>query len=365
MRFAWLVLVTMAIVLSGCKKQDEIVLPDDTYVYEPVRVAAVYTALLEKPEAKSVLLLGREAHALTNYFAHAGMQCHTRRTDRVDMLFVACGEMSAQSCAKAAALLGEDGLMVWLMDVRNVSMARFQTMLASFALPEVHLWALGADHWLLTGRKTPQQVKLSSMLELFAHENAFDDLAAAHCNGLPDLFANYVGCRADVEPAFQQGNLDVAVRPEFVLTQEIPKLDWIAADELVDADMRTRTFTDLHAAQNARRYVVEGNMLSQKATDKKGEEAAIEKWVRACRCNPNDLMLLERLDRLDRNARGFLKVGKVLLAMKCYETMVLVRPNDAAAVHNFGMCLKKIGKLDMAAKVLKHADDLSRAAGGQ
>ena len=70
-------------------------------------------------------------------------------------------------------------------------------------------------------------------------------------------------------------------------------------------------------------------------------------------------MLLERIENLNRNAKGFLAVGKVLQAMKCYETIVLIRPNDAVAVHNFGMCLKKIGKLDLAEKVLAKAKKLA------
>ena len=75
----------------------------------------------------------------------------------------------------------------------------------------------------------------------------------------------------------------------------------------------------------------------------------------------DDLFVLERLDRLARNARGFLEVGKVLQALKCYETMVLIRP-DAANVRAFGTCLKRIGKLDLAEKVLKRADELESAA---
>ncbi len=96
-------------------------------------------------------------------------------------------------------------------------------------------------------------------------------------------------------------------------------------------------------------------MLAGLATDKKSEEKAAEIWAQAALRNPNDLFLLERRDRLDRNARGFLKVGKLLQAMKCYETMVLMCPDNATAIHNFGMCLKKIGKLDLAEKVLARA----------
>jgi len=50
-----------------------------------------------------------------------------------------------------------------------------------------------------------------------------------------------------------------------------------------------------------------------------------------------------------------------LPAMKCYETIVLIRPNDPVAVHNFGMCLKKLGKLDLAEQVLTRAKRLEES----
>ena len=59
-------------------------------------------------------------------------------------------------------------------------------------------------------------------------------------------------------------------------------------------------------------------------------------------------------------ARGFLSVGKLLQAMKCFETIILIQPRNAAAVHNFGMCLKKLGKTEMAEEVLHRAETLSR-----
>ena len=76
--------------------------------------------------------------------------------------------------------------------------------------------------------------------------------------------------------------------------------------------------------------------------------------------NPRDPMLLDRLDRLNRNANGFLEVGKVLQAMKCYETMILINPKDAAAVRNFGLCLRKIGRDEVAEKVLERARELAK-----
>ena len=37
---------------------------------------------------------------------------------------------------------------------------------------------------------------------------------------------------------------------------------------------------------------------------------------------------------------------------------MLITPNDAAAVYNFGACLMKIGKRDMAEEVMKRGKEL-------
>ena len=122
------------------------------------------------------------------------------------------------------------------------------------------------------------------------------------------------------------------------------------------------TLAEIRSAQVMRRELLRGNMLAAKATDKKSEEAAIEVWAKVALRNPKDPMLLERIDNLNRNAKGFLEVGKPLQAMKCYETVVLIRPNDPVAVHNFGACLMKIGKRDMAEKVLARAKKLAESS---
>ena len=74
--------------------------------------------------------------------------------------------------------------------------------------------------------------------------------------------------------------------------------------------------------------------------------------------NPRDPMLLDRLDRLSRNAGALLSVGNVAAAAKCYETMVVIHPTDASAVLNYGMCLRRLGKKEMSNQVLKRAGEL-------
>ena len=355
--FALAILAT--VIFRSVRASEENVVSDD-YVYGPVRAATVYVTLVEKPDAERVLLLGEDAKMLADAFVRAGAQAFSSVDGgRFDALVVACCEMSRESCARACSRVKDNGVIAWMMDVRDVSMDRFKAMIESFDLAEVHLWMPGETRWLLTGRKVPRQVKLSAQLELFSRDGVQTDLVAAKCPALPDVFASYVGTREEVMPAFDGARGEAVVRPAYFLSKTPDGIGWIVAGDDVDEDIRRTSFSEIHSRQVVRRLVVEGGLLSEMAKDKQGEEAAAEQWAKAALRNPNDLMLLERLDRLDRNARGFLEVGKVLLAMKCYETMVLVRPNDAAAVHNFGMCLKRIGKVDLAEKILGRARTLS------
>ena len=356
MRSAAILAAVLAAFAAGCSKEAERAGP--RRVFEPVRIASAYIAMAEKPDATRALLVGDGAVALSPYFDRAGVRPCLELGGKFDIVVLSCRGMTAESCSRAAKHCSENGIVVWLMDMNGVSAAEFGKMLASFTMPQTHLWMPGERDWVLVGRAKRRTVKLSSMFELFSREGTFGDLAAAECNSLPALFASYAGRREDVAPALSIGDMTAEVRPEFFLTREIPKIDWISG-EGVDEDILSGTLAEIRSMQVVRRIVVEGSMLSLKAADRKGEEAATEKWSAAAKRNPGDLFLLERLDRLERNAKGFLEVKKVLQAMKCYETMVLIRPTQSS-VHNFGMCLKMIGKADLAEKVLKRAEAMGK-----
>jgi len=343
----------------GCSRKEE---PARTEApaFPPADIASAYIALVEKPDATRVFLLGDDAKRLAPYFEHAGVRPVFALDGRFDIIVVSCGEMSEASCAKVASHLTENGVMAWLMNMRETSVARFRSQIRSFAFGAIHLWMPGETQWMLVGRRSFRRIKLSAMLDLFTRERAFADQEKGHCGALPEIFANYVGTRSDVMPAFAFLGLKEFVRPENFMMREIPALDWVS-EEGIDMDISKGVLADMRSMQVVRRLVLEGNALAAAAVDKKGEEAATDVWARAALRNPNDLFLLERINRLERNARGFLEVGKMLPAMKCYETIVLIRPNDPAAVHNFGMCLKKIGKVDLAEKVLARAKKLEES----
>ena len=247
-----------------------------------------------------------------------------------------------------------NAVVVKELDVRGLSAKDFKRELLAMPGGEVHLWAPGKQHWLLVGRIATNRVSLAQAMETLAMEN--------ECESLPQLFAGYVGTRDEIMPAFRS-RLEGEVVPEWFLTKDVPQLEWLDVSG-IDGDILQGTLSEIRSMQVVRRLVLEGDIEAAKIQDKKGEEKATEIWARAALRNPRDLYLLERVDRLERNAGGFLAVGKLLQAMKCYETIILIQPKNAAAIHNFGMCLKKIGKLDLAEKVLERAEKLKQLESG-
>ena len=243
-----------------------------------------------------------------------------------------------------------------VIDVRGMSAADFRRELEAFAGEDVHVWMPGEKDWILIGNLSTNPVPLAKAMEEFA--------ADAKCTtSVAEVFASYAGTREDILPAFER-KLKGEVVPEWFVSKEIPEIKWLDTTG-IDEDILRVTLSEMRSVQVMRRELLKGNMLAAKATDKKGEEAATEVRAKVALRSPNDPMLLERIENLNRNAKGFLEVGKVLQAMKCYETVVLIRPNDAVAVHNFGMCLKKIGKRDLAEKVLKRAEALASRGEGE
>ena len=240
-----------------------------------------------------------------------------------------------------------------VVDVRGMSAADFRRELEAFPGKDVHIWMPGEKDWLLIGNLSTNPVPLAKAMEEFA--------ADPKCMmSVAEVFASYAGTREEILPAFTS-KLKGEVVPEWFVSKDIPEIKWLDTAG-IDEDILKATLSEIRSVQIMRRELLRGNMLAAKATDKKGEEAATEAWAKVALRSPNDPMLLERIENLNRNAKGILEVGKVLQAMKCYETVVLIRPNDAVAIHNFGMCLKKIGKLDLAEKVLAKAKKLAESS---
>ena len=239
------------------------------------------------------------------------------------------------------------------LDVAGLTAKELEKKLKAFANPaRTHLWMPGAQKWIVVEHPSTNGVSLARAMEAFAGDEAC-------AVSLPETFASYAGTLEEVLPAFA-AKLEGEVVPEWFVTKKVPALAWLRTDEAIDADILAPTLAEIRSMQVVRRVVLEGNMAAAAATDKKSEEAATEKWAKAFLRNPNDPLLNERREHLRKNALAFLGVNKPVQAMKCFETLVLINPKDAAAVYGFGKCLELIGRADMAKDVLKRAEDLER-----
>ena len=220
-------------------------------------------------------------------------------------------------------------------------------------LASAHLWMPGEASWVVVCHKPGATVSLAKALEAVA-----DDPSCTV--SLPEVFASYVGTLAEVMPAFEN-RLEGNVVPEWFVPEVVAAIPWIDGTG-VDGDILKAVSDEVRSMRNVRREVLKGNMAARQAKDKKGDEKACEFWARAALRNPNDPLLLERIANLEQNARAFLEGGMPVQAMKCFETIILIQPTNASAVHNFGLCLKKIGKKDLAEQVLKRAEMLKARA---
>lgn len=325
--------------------------PPDEFKFKALRTVEVQAVLAECPEATTAVLVGPGAQPYAGLLEHAGVL--TAGVKDPDVVLAAGNDVDGRRLA--AITVATNGVTAWAIDTRELTVEGFRRMLEAFDLPIVRLWMAGEHDWILIGRREGDRARLASMLERFGAEGVQADLVEASCETLPELFASYVGTREDVMPAFS-GELRQPVRPEFFIQQEVPDFSWVDRAD-VDEDISDSLIGDIHEAQLARRLTVEGNML---ALQDGQMEAAIDKWIAALRRNPHDTMLLDRLYRLAVNARTFERVGNFKAAAKCYETMVSVRPNDAAAMAKFGECMKALGDTELAEAALKKAEEVSK-----
>lgn len=342
-----------ALAFAGCSKKEE---KPAAEMFWTLRAVSSYLALMESPGARRAWFDG-SALTYREFVERAGLDCPTNAAEgRFGVVFVR-GEVAPRDWKGLSERLTEGGALAWGFSVKDMKLAEFRRRLEEFPFPEAHLWMPGAEEWLLIGRKSTRPLKLDEMLETFADERMFEDLAKAGCGTLPEMFASYAGTREDVMPAFEGGNPETVVRPEFFLTRDIPGAAWVERGE-TDDDIYTAVENEVRSLQRVRRTVLEGNMQSAAGEGEK----AIQTWARAFLRNPHDPLLIERLERLGVNAHAFFRVGNISTAAKCYETMVLINPKDAAAVRCLGQCYGMLGKKELAAEVTRRADELCRAA---
>lgn len=358
-----LVCVVLLLVVVGCGKGGDDAKktkaePEESS-FRPVKITTACIAAIEKPTATRVLLVDDKAETFRPFLSSFGVICVSNEEaaaeSKFDIVFLA-GRADSEKLSAALGRTGEAGILTWRLAVRDMSAADFKIAVESFPCESAHLWMPSAEEWVFVGRRSPRKIKLDAMMDVFSREVAFEALAEAKATALSDVFASYVGNLSDVAGAFATtNNLSVTVRPEFFVTKDIPPLDWVSQGD-VDEDIYKATLAEIRSMQVVRRLVIEGDLI---AAEGKADDAT-EVWARAMLRNPRDPMLLDRLDRLSRNAEALLAVGNVTAATKCYETMVVINPTDASAVLKYGMSLRRLGMKEMSDQVLKRAGELRK-----
>ena len=231
------------------------------------------------------------------------------------------------------------------------------------------MWCVGRKDYVVTAGGN---VLADELLDLFSRPDAFAAFVAADIYMPIELFACYMGTDNEIEP----GLLDIPALSHSAAVWKAPALAFTPAPTNHLAEVRASVLTpyyfpptawfmrgtaaqavwstmtnQLIAAQGARREI----LLGFDAADRGASTNAIENWASAAKVNPRDPLLGNLADSLDLEARRFLRLGNVNGALRCYENRLLVRPKDVAAVHNFGVCLKKAGHWAVAARVFTKA----------
>ena len=273
-----------------------------------------------------------------------------------------------------ALAIGVDPASACAIDARVMNTAMFKGHLEDFRRKHggYRLWCFGRFDYCLT---PPCKVDFGKVMEKFSDEKTFSSFADARLYTPAALFACYVGDAADVDTAFSQvpayGPLIGAITAPRVLFQPVPEgaLAPVSAGWMTPFDVKfpgwiergtadAAMFIDFEdryeTAQEARREALIGFDYAAKglATN------AIACWAKAAKASPRDPLLMELADSLDFEARSHLAIGNVNGALRCYEHRIEVFPTDVAAIHNFGVCLKKAGHPELAAGVFARAVEL-------
>ena len=260
------------------------------------------------------------------------------------------------------------------IDARGMTFGGFKTQLEEFRRRHggYLLWCIGRHDYCLTAKR---DVDFDAVLAVFSDETAFGTLADSRIYSPVGLFACYVGTDSEIAPAFadfpEYGALRESLASMRTYFRPVPSgasaplevsrftpfdvkfPQWLrrgSADAAVFL-----TFEDgFENVQEARREALLGFNYAQggMATN------AIACWAKAAKVNPRDPLLLELARGFDEEAQAHLTIGNVNGALKCYENRIEVFPGDVAAIHNFGVCMKKAGHPGMAARVFAKAVEL-------
>lgn len=225
------------------------------------------------------------------------------------------------------------------------------------------LWCVGLNDYVVTpgGARTAD-----FYFDAFLDDSIADLAAQISILSPADLFASYVGTDRDLSGALDQiddaiSPLDqfrlpfpegerLALRASDITPVEPVEPSWLAPGT-VEEDLFTPFTNRIDALRRARVTTLEG-YLSAARSDSTN---AVALWAESAKINPDDPILMNLGDILDMDARRYLAIGNVNGALNCYENRAEIFPDDVATIHNFGVCLKKAGKSDVALRAFKRA----------
>ena len=359
--------------------------PVDTgYRFRHVRLYPACIAMLLKPSAQSARVIGAEATFYRKPFEGAGLQVlgATNTSSAAEIVLVASQPdwlkgtdfPTANDWSGIVGMRAPDGLVALHIDARRLSRGRLKGILAEFraAVGPYLLWCIGAHDYVVTGAA---DVSADKIFDLFANEKAAEAFATAGIYTPSDVFTCYTGRDVEIEPGLKEvsvaerqtvswkdarqslGELSekdaTFVRASVLTPYYIPAMPWFQQGE-AEAAVFARMTNGITIVQAARREFLAGFDDIGKGVSTN----AIARWTAASSVSPRDPLLRGLVDVVDLKGRQFLRAGNVKGALGCFEKLILICPNDAAIVHNYGVCLKKGGQMEMAAQVFARAVEL-------
>ncbi len=324
----------------------------DLHHYKALRTLSAALILAEKPDAISVCFADEGTESLREEFGKMGLML-TNSTFSGTCSVVLFSKLP-RNWKDLKSRVAANGLLVQLINAKDLKKRDFMGYLNSFPFRSYHLWMPGEYDWLIIGRPKPRKLKVSALFDLFTRENLFDSFAAAGLMEPADIFSSYVGTWEELKDAFDC-DLTQTVLPENFVTREVPPIDWLSKVG-VEKDILNGFLQEVRSRQVIRREVLKGAIFARHGD----EDGALDAWASAWKRNPNDSMLLERLYRLAVNARAFMKVGNLKGAAKCYETMIAIRPTDIPVLKAYADCLLTLGQRPLAQKVLEKAREFEK-----
>ena len=363
-------------------------MPVDTgYRFRQIRLYPACIAMFQNPSAQSARVVGAEAEFYRKPFETAGVKVQdgAEASSPADIVLVAprpdwltgTDFPTGDEWRRLAGLRAEGGLVALHIDMRRLALGRLKGILAEFraTFGPYFLWCVGANDYVVT---SATELTADKLYDLFAGEKASEAFAETGIYTPADVFACYMGRDVEIEPGLQKVPVAVRktvtwkearqaletlsakdtfyVRPGVLTPYYIPPLPWFKKGD-AEATVFAGTTNAIMGVQAARREFLAGfdDLSGGISTN------AIERWAVAAKVSPRDPVLRGLVDVVDLKGRQLLGVGNVNGALGCYEKLLLIRPNDAAVVHNYGVCLKKGGQMEMAAQVFARAVELDPA----